>query len=447
MIANIKHLGRILLMILIFALSGYVFSQYYDCWMADNSPADKIFLGISGVLLLSPLLYFALIGVLSNWFYREAPPLPDAELPVCTVIVPAYNEGRHILKSLRSIIQSDYPAEKLELIAVNDGSIDNTWEWMQHAAGEASGKLRDFKLINCDRNMGKRHALACGFRQGTGDVFVTIDSDSSVAPDALRRMVSPFTDARVGAVAGNVRVANVGNGIFPPMIDVGFTFSFDFLRTGQSVFGCVFCTPGAISAYRRDAVMPLLEEWVAQTFMGEPAGIGEDRALTNLVMRENYRVVMQRNAWISTNVPETYVGTSKMLLRWERSNIRENLNMFTFIFKDFHWNDAHRLFMLFTLLLYCQMTLVPVVMLGISFFNLWATNGLLLYNILAMSLLWSTLPAAVNLNRRSTKRVWYCYFSGVFHVLTLFWLVPYAFFTVRNSRWMTRMQANSAGKI
>ena len=98
--------------------------------------------------------------------------------------------------------------------------------------------------------------------------------------------------------------------------------------------------------------LPLLDEWRDQKFMGRPAGIGEDRALTNLILREGWGVTMQRSALIYTNVPDTYLGITRMLLRWERSNIRENMEMYTFIFKDFRWDDRRRLFMLLTLLHY-----------------------------------------------------------------------------------------------
>ena len=321
----------------------------------------------------------------------------------------------------------------------------DTLRWMRIAANHFKGRIR---VIDCPENHGKRYALYRGFSSGSGEIFITVDSDSMVEPDALARMVSPFVrDSSIGAVAGNVRVANSACGIFPPMLDAGFTFAFDFIRGGQSVFKSVFCTPGALSAYRRSVVMPVLTGWLEQCFMGQPAGIGEDRAMTNLILKQGYGVVMQRSAFITTNVPESYWGFSKMLLRWERSNIRENLKMYTFIFKDFDWLDARRWFMLFTLLQYSLMTLLPALMIWGSIYNIFATQGELLLSIIAMALLWATLPAAVNLQRNSNRLIWYCYFYGIFHVLTLFWLVPYAVLTVRNSNWMTRMKSNSAGKL
>lgn len=442
---NWRQCSRLIPVVVILGLSGFVCVQYYRCWQLDEDPMTQTTLLLSLLVVLWPLCYFLLIAIARYWLYREIPRVPDAELPVCTVVVPAYNEGEHILSTLESICNSDYPAEKLEIIAVNDGSIDGTLHWMEVAAERFPGRIQ---IVSYPDNRGKRYALYAGFSTGRGDVFISVDSDSIVEPDALAKLATPFVhNPTIGAVSGNVRVANPDEGIYPPMIDTGFTFAFDFIRSGQSVFQCVFCTPGASSAYRRSALVPVLKEWRDQKFMGRPAGIGEDRALTNLILREGWGVTMQRSALIYTNVPDTYLGITRMLLRWERSNIRENMEMYTFIFKDFRWDDRRRLFMLLTLLQYSLLTLLPLLMIWVTLYNILATQGGILLGIIAMALLWSTLPAAINLQRKSLKLIGFCYFYGVLHLLTLFWVTPYAFFTVRNSNWLTRLRANSAGKI
>ena len=275
------------------------------------------------------------------WFacrYRPYPPLPDNALPTITIIIPAYNEGRQILDTVRSVMNSRYPAKKMQVICVDDGSKDDTWQWMQIAKQEYPRRLR---LIRQSFNRGKREALMAGFAKASGKVYVTIDSDSEVLPDTLRHLVSPLaSDQRVGAVAGNVRILNLSEGAIPKMLEVSFVSSFDFLRSGQSVYGGVFCTPGALSAYRAAVINPHLSFWVRQTFMGKPATIGEDRALTNLVIASGYRVVYQREAAVLTKVPITYAGLRRMLLRWARSNVRENLVMLSFIMGRFRPADS-----------------------------------------------------------------------------------------------------------
>src|SRR5690606_11779363 len=90
------------------------------------------------------------------------------------------------------------------------------------------------------KNKGKREALYHGFKNGKGEVFVTVDSDSIVDENTLRNLVSPFVfNEKCGAVAGNVRVLNKEKGMIPKMLNVSFTFSFEFVRSAQSVLGSV----------------------------------------------------------------------------------------------------------------------------------------------------------------------------------------------------------------
>ena len=216
--------------------------------------------------------------------YKVVKPVSDEKLPTVTIIVPAYNEGKLVYETLLSIADSDFPAHKMQIISVDDGSKDDTWQWMLRAKETLGERLT---IHQQPKNMGKRHALYYGFTTGSGEVFVTIDSDSIVKEDTLRNLLSPFAvNKKCGAVAGNVRVLNKENGIIPKMLNVSFVFSFEFVRSAQSAIGSVLCTPGALAAYRRDAVMNCLEDWMNQTFMGKPSDIGEDRAITNMIFKK-----------------------------------------------------------------------------------------------------------------------------------------------------------------
>ena len=440
----LKKYCRWLILGVIAGLTVLVCTQYYLCWLAQTELTARFSLAATVVILLCPLLYFLTIAICRYWFYKETPLVDETELPFCSVIVPAYNEGKGVFAALESICQNGYPDNCLEIIALNDGSIDDTLKWMNMAAEKHPHLIR---VIDLKKNRGKRFALYQGIYAAKGGFIITIDSDSMLDKDALKYMIAPLVrNENVAAVSGNVKVANIANGIMPPMLDACFTFAFDFIRSGQSVFKRVFCTPGALSAYRKAALMPVLDEWLNQTFMGRPAGIGEDRALTNLLLREEHDIVMQRSAAIYTNVPETYQGLCKMLLRWERSNIRENFDMFKFIFKNFQFTDVKRWFMLWTLFQYTLMVMLPILLIWFSLYNVYITNGRILLSILAMSVLWSTIPATINM-QRDFRLVWGSYIYGVFNVFTLFWVIPYAFFTIGNSQWLTRSRANSGGKI
>jgi len=395
----------------------------------------------SGRVLLDGAKVFLVIQmVLFIWrvalFFRYRPHLAveDAQLPKVTVIVPAYNEGRHVFDTLRSLLDSDYPSGKMQIIAVDDGSRDDTWEWMKQAAQQAGGRLETVRMA---RNQGKREALLQGFHKATGDVFVTVDSDSIVEPRTLRNLVAPFVhDLRIGAVAGNVRVLNLPEGLIPRMLDVSFLFSFDFMRACQSEVNTVTCTPGALSAYRSDVARAVLEEWRSQTYCGRPANIGEDRHMTNLILREGYHVTFQQNAMVWTNVPTAYRGLCKMFIRWARSNVRENLVMSTFLFRKFREGSASGA-RINLLTFWVQMTISQVflvtslalVCLHPASFGLQCLLGIVTASVLS---------AALYFQRTRSTDALFAFLYGFLWFFALSWINVYSLFTSHHSGWLTR---------
>ena len=386
----------------------------------------KIFLGVSLAAFLWRLYLVCR--------YRPAPACLDAQLPVCTVVVPAYNEGQQVLATLKSLAANDYPPEKLKIIAVDDGSADDTWHWIQSAKRELTGRILTIKL---PVNRGKRHALYAGFQKSIGEVLVTVDSDSVVDRQTLRQLVSPFVqNQRVGAVAGNVRVLNRHKGIIPRMLDVIFVFSFDFMRASQSMVDTVMCTPGALSAYRRSVVMNVLEEWLGQTFFGKPANIGEDRAMTNLILREGHFVRFQQNAIVYTNVPVGYNNLCRMFLRWARSNIRESIVMSCFIFRRFRTDSmlGARINLILQLLSLTKSQALLAVTL-ICFVWQPTVFGV---NILVGVVIGSSFPAVLYALKRRSSDCLLAYLYGIFWMIGLTWITPFALLTPHKSGWLTR---------
>ncbi|HET6343458.1 MAG TPA: glycosyltransferase family 2 protein, partial [Myxococcota bacterium] len=262
------------------------------------------------------------------WVKYEPVAPDDAPWPTLTVIIPAYNEGPMVERSIRSVVQADYPLDKLEVMVVDDGSRDDTYFHMLHLRRDHPGAVT---LHRFKGNKGKRAALVQGFRAARGEIVLTLDSDSEVEPQTLKAMVMPFKrEACVGAVAGRVRVLNrttlLGN-----MLDVQFTIAFDFVRAGQSSIRTVMCCPGALSAFRRDVILPHLDGWSRQTFLGRSVSHGEDQALTNIVLRSGYDTVYQSNAVVLTLVPQTYRQLTRMLTRWDRSYIVEGFSFGRFM--------------------------------------------------------------------------------------------------------------------
>nr|WP_312075754.1 glycosyltransferase [Chryseobacterium sp.] len=293
------------------------------------------------------------------------------------------------------------------------------------------------KIYKQPENRGKRHALHRGFTTGTGEIFITIDSDSIIEKDTIRNMASPFVvSENCGGVAGNVKVLNKKQGIIPRMLNVSFVFSFEFIRSAQSSLGFVLCTPGALSAYRRDAVLNCLEEWIDQKFMGEIATIGEDRSMTNLILRQGFDVKFQKNANVLTNTPTNYKTLHKMFTRWGRSNVRETLMMNSFMFKNFREKNKAGARIIY-LNEWMKMILVfPLIALMFYFF---LTHPLLyLSSALVGTFIFSSIQMLFFTKRYNFVEALWAYPYSVFYLFSLFWISAFSIATVKNGGWLTR---------
>ncbi len=387
------------------------------------------------VLKLSFLIYMFVLYLR----YKPIKSVAYDILPTCTVIVPAYNEGKLVWHTLMSLANSNYPKDKLQLIAIDDGSKDDTWQWMQLAKEQLGDRV---DIYQQPKNLGKRHALYRGFNLGTGEVFVTVDSDSVVKKDTLRNLTSPFVvNKACGAVAGNVSVLNK-KAIIPKMLNVSFAFTFEFIRSAQSVIGSVFCTPGALAAYRRNAVMECLPEWINQTFRGKASDIGEDRAMTNMILKQGYHVLFQSNAIVYTNTPEQYKGLYKMFIRWERSNVRENIMMSKFVFGNFR-KGAKTGTRILLIDQWMKILLSYPAMLMMLVFVL-THPVLFLSSALVSILIFSSIQVFFYAKKHKMSESFWAYPYSIFYTFALFWITPYSIATAGRSGWLTRELSSQA---
>jgi len=389
-------------------------------------------------IVASPSIAWGLMGSLLLvfrtflWFcYRPFPSACHDSAPFLTVIIPAYNEGAMVKKTIDSVAGALYPRDRLEIFVVDDGSTDDTWNHIVTASAKYPGILA---TVRFDKNRGKRAALEAGFLRARGEVVVTIDSDSVIEEGTLLAMAGPFTDAKVGAVAGKVAVYNRQQGLIPRMLQVKYTLSFDFLRAVQSTYRTVYCCPGALTAYRLSAVKEVLEAWTNQTFLRVPCTYGEDRSMTNFILSLGYDTVYQRTATVHTIVPLTYAKLCRMYLRWDRSYVREEIRLARIVWKRplvprlVAMVDA-----LITNLRY------PVAYLTLGLLAVLAANDpMTILRVLCMIGLMAFFNALYYLRSERSWDFLYGVFYSYFSFLALFWVFPYAVFTVRSRSWMTR---------
>ena len=227
------------------------------------------------------------------------PQLPEPP-PLQTVLIPAYNEGKVIAGAVRHILASDYP--NLEVIVIDDGSADDTSEQVRiHFASDP--RVRLFRVPNG----GKAAALNIGLKEARGDVVVALDADTHFEKDAISKLVRWFQDPAVGAVAGNAKVGNRVN-MITRWQALEYVTSQNLERRALAALGCITVVPGAIGAWKREAL---------ERLGGFPANtLAEDQDLTLSLLTAGYTVLYDSSAIGWTEAPDTVSGLIKQRFRW-----------------------------------------------------------------------------------------------------------------------------------
>ncbi|MEU9157386.1 bifunctional polysaccharide deacetylase/glycosyltransferase family 2 protein [Streptomyces sp. NPDC048417] len=227
---------------------------------------------------------------------RARPWGPPVTEPV-SVIVPAYNESAGIEAAVRSLVASDHP---VEIIVVDDGSTDGTADLVESLG------LPGVRVIR-QRNAGKPAALNTGLAAATCDLVVMVDGDTVFEPDAVRTIVQPFADPRVGAVSGNAKVVNRG-GLLGRWQHIEYVVGFNLDRRLFDLAECMPTVPGAVGAFRRRAVLAV--GWVSDVTLAE------DTDLTMALCRAGWRVVYEEGAVAWTEAPASLGALWRQRYRW-----------------------------------------------------------------------------------------------------------------------------------
>jgi hyaluronan synthase len=372
--------------------------------------------------------FYLLTRFLLSLFYR---PHEDVGLePTAAIVMPGFNEEDVIATSMRSLLAVDYPEEKLEIVAVNDGSTDGTLAEMHKVAAEANGRVR---VINFSKNRGKRAAMAAGIRATTADVIVFVDSDSVVDEDGLRKLVQGFADPRVGAICGHTDVANADENWMAKMQAVRYYIAFRVLKAAESYFGVVTCCSGCFSAYRRAAVDPHLDWWEHQTFLGGPSTFGDDRSLTNCVLR-GWRITYQLTARSRTVVPIRFRQFMRQQARWKRSWAREATILARIIWRK---PPPAAAAVYVSMLLPIAAPIVAAKALVLQpLFMAQGVSVLYPLGVYAMALTYGLYYAACQ--REYSSRWWYGVVFVGFYLAFLLWQTYWSILTIRTAKWGTR---------
>ncbi|MFC4832869.1 glycosyltransferase [Actinomycetospora chibensis] len=214
-----------------------------------------------------------------------------------SVVVPAYNESDNIEATVRSILANDHP---LEVVVVDDGSTDGTADLLEDLA------LPRVRVVR-QANAGKSAALNRGVAAAKHDLIVMIDGDTIFQSDTVAQLVAPFADPAIGAVAGNVKIANRDR-LIPRMQHLEYVVGFNVDRRVQDTWGSISTIPGAAGAFRREAV---------QEVGGLSSDtLAEDTDLTIALGRAGWRVVYAEHALAWTEAPVSAGQLWRQRFRW-----------------------------------------------------------------------------------------------------------------------------------
>jgi cellulose synthase/poly-beta-1,6-N-acetylglucosamine synthase-like glycosyltransferase len=276
--------------------SGWASSVLY--WI------EKLLVGAFWLAIILGLARILFMGVLATIQYRRSrkeKKLLTAFTPgKVSIIVPAYNEEVNAIKTIENLLQQDY--EDLEIVFVNDGSTDNTFEKVGNAFLNNS-KVKVFT----QPNGGKASALNFGISNSDGDYLVCIDADTQLMHDAVSQMMKYFREPGVGAVAGNVKVGN-DRSVLTKWQSIEYTTAQNFDRRAFDLINCITVVPGAIGAFKREAIVK------AGGFTSDT--LAEDCDLTVRILRNGYVVRNCIEAIAITEAPETLKQFMKQRFRW-----------------------------------------------------------------------------------------------------------------------------------
>lgn len=309
---------KITLFICAMMVLGFAFISYVTLLRTDYR-LTTTFVNVSMVLLLLFLIvlivrYFVLV-FLSFLHQQDRLHIPDRvldyfqtdaqhHLPSVSIIVPSFNEGVVIERSLASLLQLHYPA--LEIIVVDDGSSDDTAARARQLEGRQGNHT--VRVLQ-QRNQGKAMALNNGIRHAHGELIMSVDADSRLDPASLLYAVPHFEDPKVGAVAGNVKIVNRRN-LITKLQALEYIEGLNMVRRSQGYFRAVNVIPGPLGVFRR-TVLEEVGGYDDDTF-------AEDCDITIKILAHRWKIEYEPYAITWTEAPETVNAFFRQRYRWTR---------------------------------------------------------------------------------------------------------------------------------
>ncbi|HVV86184.1 MAG TPA: glycosyltransferase [Kofleriaceae bacterium] len=292
-----------------------------------NSALTLLLQALSLILFFNRWIAGVTLKLLRGHVFDEVDPTFE---PTVTVVVPMFNEGAGIRATLESLLALHYPADKLEIVVVDDCSTDDSHAHASAVAKASGGRL---KVVRNPQNMGKRRSINRAVRQSRAEVIISVDSDVTVDREAVRHMVARFTRPDIAAVGGWVDVRNKYDNWLTRMQTVKYFLSYHFLKNIEWAFQRVMCLSGCLTAYRREVLVELEPVLENRAICGVPIKYGEDRFLTRQIIKAGYRTTMSLDAVCWTEAPTKLMDYFSQQLRWRRSNVVDYVGGMTHVWQ------------------------------------------------------------------------------------------------------------------
>jgi biofilm PGA synthesis N-glycosyltransferase PgaC len=254
---------------------------------------------------------FWIIGGILFYYRREKKPiLPLNETPMVSILIPCYNEEKTIENTVERLQKLNYP--NYEIIAINDGSKDNTYNVLE----ELANRYDNLRIIQLKTNAGKANALYLGLIASKGEFLVGVDADSYLEPYALDYMIPHFTTPhygeRVGAVTGNPRVRNRSS-LLARIQLCEFSSIISLIKRTQRLLGKVMTVSGVVVAFRKRALL--------DCGLWDRDLITEDIGVTWKLQKRFWDIRYEPRAICWMLVPETLSGLWKQRVRWAQGGL------------------------------------------------------------------------------------------------------------------------------
>ena len=271
------------------------------------------------LLAAMPLLtgcYQCLLASL-HWFRRPVPAAEEDTLPRIAVVVPAWNEGAVVGRTIDTLVALEYPADRLRVYVVDDASTDDTPAVVRERAERHPGRV--FHLRREQGGEGKAHTINHGLRQvrreGSYEAVLVIDADVIFTERSLLRMARHLADDRVGAVSGYIKEGSRPANYLNRFVTYEYVNAQAGARRAHNVLGAQLCLPGGAELIRREALDAIGGEIDTST-------LAEDTVTTLRLQLEGWKVVYEPHAIVWAEEPRDVDGLWRQRLRWARGNIQ-----------------------------------------------------------------------------------------------------------------------------